>query len=72
MPWTKKAIDNEKGEFLTYLTTQEFARFLNVSLKTIKRWEQSGRLPEPAQRSKSGWGLYSPDQVTAILRERIS
>lgn len=71
MPWTDDSIKSEKGKYTDHLTTGELARFLGVALRTVHRWEASGKLPKPAQTTNLGWKLYSPTQVTEILRERI-
>lgn len=51
------------------MTLAELARFLGRDWKTLERWLKKGKLPEPVMRTSYGWRLWSPQQVTEILRQ---
>lgn len=63
-------VAEEKGEFKHHVTMIEFARVLGVDENTFKRQVKSGKIPAADSRSASGWRLWSPEQVTRVLRKR--
>jgi hypothetical protein len=62
-------VQEEKGEFQDHMTLGELTRYLRISESAMKRL--ATRHP-PARRSARGWGLWSPEQQTELLRERLS
>jgi predicted site-specific integrase-resolvase len=62
--------DKEKGEHISYATSGEFASTLGISMRTFSRWRSNGKVPEPASHTGHGWALWSPSQITEVLRRR--
>lgn len=46
-------------------TVKEFAEKIHVSPETARRWDRSGKLP--AKRNKSGYRIYTEDDITKAL-----
>lgn len=70
MPKPNRAL-TEKAAFPNHSTVADLSRFLGVSVQTLKRWQKSGKLMAPAERSISGWALWSPEQAREMLN-RVS
>lgn len=45
---------------------KDIANLLDVSVKTIKNWEQKGYLPNP-RRNKWGWRVYSEKEKELVM-----
>jgi len=50
-----------------YLTSAPVAERLGVSVKTVSRWANEGRLAH--QRTLGGHRRYDPDQIDRLARE---
>ncbi len=50
-----------------YLTPTQVAERLGVSVKTVSRWANEGRLAH--QRTLGGHRRYDPDQIDRLARE---
>lgn len=57
--------------FKDHHTVSEMASFLGVSGRTVERWYVAGTIPAPAKVTDDGWKLWSPAQVTEILRREL-
>jgi len=53
---------------ITY-TVSEFAKELGLSVKTIQRWDRSGKL-KPIARTPSNRRLYTSDQLDGLLNKK--
>jgi excisionase family DNA binding protein len=49
----------------THLTTQQAAKYLGVSIRTLYRWEDSGLLKP--RRTPGGHRRYSREDIDALL-----
>lgn len=59
----------EKGEkYKDFLTVGELAAELGRTPRSIQKWEEKGYIDPPKVRAKSGWRLYSPEEVAEIKR----
>ena len=56
----------EQPQQVLGLTISEAARFLGVSLSTVRRWSDAGVLP--SYRTPGGQRRYSREQLEAFLR----
>lgn len=69
----KRRVANEKGpDRQNWMTSSEFAKYLGVNARTFRRWQQHHKIPEPAARTASGYGIWSPGQQRKVLQERVS
>ena len=50
-----------------YLTSTQVCQLLDISMKTLYLWEQSGKIPK-LQRDRRGWRIFPPKQIEAIRR----
>ena len=48
------------------MTISEVARQLGVSAKTIRRWEEAGKVPA-AKKDWRGWRVYLPKDVARLV-----
>lgn len=46
----------------------QLAERMELSARTLQKWEVEGVLPECAYRTKAGWRLYTEDQVEVAVR----
>jgi hypothetical protein len=53
-----------------WLTSTEMAAKFGVNPRTFRRWQESGYVPPPADRTHCGYGLWSPDQQRALIKKR--
>lgn len=70
-PGRREQLLREKGDHPTSRTSGELCTLLTMSESTFKRARKSGRIPEPAYHSVSGWPLWSAEQVRTLLQKRI-
>jgi len=63
-------LQREKADHPTARTAGELQRLLGISHSTFKRWVRSGEIPAAAYHSVSGWPLWSPEQVKALITKR--
>jgi excisionase family DNA binding protein len=70
--WTLNTIDpeNNEDERLTLLTAREAAEYLRVSLSTLRRMEQRGRLS--SLRTPGGHRRYTLHMLNACLAYEIA
>lgn len=69
----KDRLKREKGpKRQNWLTSTELAARIGVSSRQFRRLQHKGYIPAPDKRTVSGWGLWSPDQVRAIIRKRAA
>ena len=54
-----------------YYTVNEVAEKVNLSAKTLIRWEKNGKL-KPAKRDFKGWRAYTEEDVQNILDIRYA
>ncbi len=47
------------------ITITEVAEQLGISVKTIMRWEKSGKIRK-ARRDWRGWRVYAPEEITEL------
>lgn len=47
------------------LTVTEVAEQIGVSVKTILRWEKSGKIKK-ARRDWRGWRVYAPEDISEL------
>jgi excisionase family DNA binding protein len=47
-------------------TITEAARVVGVSAKTIRRWEEAGKVPA-AKKDWRGWRVYFPEDVERLV-----
>lgn len=67
----KQRVKREKGpDRQNWMTSGEFAKYLGVSPRWFRRMQQKGTVPEPAARTDSGYGLWSPEQQAETLRKK--
>lgn len=45
----------------------DLAKFLEVNPRTIKNWENEGKIPK-ARRNKFGWRVYTQAEMEAIKK----
>jgi hypothetical protein len=64
-------MNDERGEFRGYMTSGELSSFLGISPRVMRDRRLRGKIPEPAQRTPNGWGLWSPDQCTVLLDQEL-
>lgn len=65
-------VDVEKGDdYRNHFTVGQLAAYLNVTTRTVRRWVSEGKIPQPADRSPTGWSLWTPDQARQILDWRL-
>ena len=50
-------------------TIKEFAKAINVSPETVRRWDRSGKFP-CTQRTKSGYRVYTEEDVINVLSDK--
>ena len=50
----------------SYLTIGEVAKLIGRSTQTIKRWEDTGKIPQSTRQKSNNWRIYSPSDVEAI------
>jgi len=48
------------------MTVTEAARKVGVSAKTIRRWEEAGKVPQ-AKKDWRGWRVYFPKDVERLV-----
>jgi len=62
-----KGMENEKDQLQGNgrLTITELAQHLGVSVKTILRWEKSGKIRK-APRDWRGWRVYAPNDLEQL------
>jgi DNA-binding transcriptional MerR regulator len=58
---TNRADDNK-------LTTEQVAKILGVSKRTLKTWLQHGKVPEPPRNPENNYRLWTLNDVDAIRR----
>ncbi len=63
-------------DFLTkdtdvYYTVHEFADIVGVCEKTVRRWDESGKI-KCHHRTSSGYRVYSEDEVKKVLENKKS
>lgn len=49
------------------MTITQAARLVGVSAKTIRRWEDAGKVPT-ARKDWRGWRVYFPEDVERLAR----
>lgn len=54
---------------MTWLTTQQVAGRLNVTVRTVERWRESGVLV-PAQRTRGNHSRYTEEQICEFQQKR--
>lgn len=54
---------------MTFLTTQDVAAELEVTIRTVERWRESGYF-KPDKRTPGGHSRYSKEQVTCLKLQR--
>lgn len=65
----KERVRREKGpDRQNWMTSAEMVRYLNIDPRTFRRWQSTNKVPPPAARTESGYGLWSPDQQRLILK----
>lgn len=52
-----------------YYKISEFAKKINVSIKTLQLWDEQGKL-KPHHRTPGGQRVYSEDQIEEYFRSR--
>lgn len=67
----REQVLEEKGDLRNHSLSGEFRRTLGVSEATWKRLRKNGTIPDPVAYTTSGWGLWSPEQVTEAIRKRV-
>ena len=50
-----------------HFTIQNLAEQLEVSVKTLKKWEQQSKIPQ-ARRTPFGWRVYTKQELDKIER----
>jgi DNA-binding transcriptional MerR regulator len=50
------------------LTTEQVAKILGVSKRTLKTWLQIGKVPEPPRNPENNYRIWSLNDVDAIRR----
>jgi DNA-binding transcriptional MerR regulator len=50
------------------ITTEQVAKILGVSKKTLKTWLQNGKVPEPDRNPKNNYRIWTLADVDAIRR----
>jgi DNA-binding transcriptional MerR regulator len=50
------------------ITTEQVAKILGISKKTLKTWLQSGKVPEPDRNPKNNYRIWTLADVDAIRR----
>ena len=51
-----------------YMTRKEVCEFFSISVSTLRRWLETGRLPQPIQISERRQ-LFKEDEIVEWLRE---
>jgi len=67
----KQWIAEEKGPYQDHMTSGELCIYLNINPRTLREWKKKPWFPPPEVITAKGWGLWSPDQQTALLRRRL-
>jgi DNA-binding transcriptional MerR regulator len=49
-----------------YLKTRQVAELLGVSLNTVYRWLQNGKIDEPMREPNSNYRLWTPEDIERI------
>jgi predicted DNA-binding transcriptional regulator AlpA len=50
------------------ITTEQVAKILGISKKTLKTWLQNGKVPEPDRNPKNNYRIWTLTDVDAIRR----
>ena len=50
------------------VTTEQVAKILGVSKRTLKTWLQNGKVPEPARNPKNNYRIWTLADVDALRR----
>jgi DNA-binding transcriptional MerR regulator len=50
------------------LTTEQVAKILGISKRTLKTWLQNGKVPEPPRNPVNNYRIWSLNDVDAIRR----
>ncbi|RLA47847.1 MAG: MerR family DNA-binding transcriptional regulator [Gammaproteobacteria bacterium] len=51
-----------------YLTIGEVSKLIGRSTQTIKRWEDTNKIPASTRQQSNNWRIYSPNDVDAIKK----
>lgn len=51
---------------MDYLKIGEVAKLIGRSAQTIKRWEDTGKIPQSTRQKSNNWRIYSPSDVETI------
>ena len=57
-----------KGKKITLFTISDLANALGRETVTIRKWENLGFIPRAAMRTKSGFRLYTKDEIEILVR----
>ena len=69
----QERVQREKGkDRQSWLTSTEFCAYLGINPRRFRRWRDSGRIPEPAARTSSGYGLWSPTQQQEVAQKELT
>ena len=50
------------------VTTEQVAKILGVSKRTLKTWLQTGKIPEPPRNPKNNYRVWTLPDVEALRR----
>jgi DNA-binding transcriptional MerR regulator len=50
------------------VTTEQVAKILGVSKRTLKTWLQTGKIPEPPRNPKNNYRVWTLPDVDALRR----
>jgi excisionase family DNA binding protein len=62
------AIRSDTRADLQTITTEQVAKILGVSKRTLKTWLQNGKVPEPQRNPKNNYRIWTLADVEAVRR----
>jgi excisionase family DNA binding protein len=62
------SIRSDSRADLQTITTEQVAKILGVSKRTLKTWLQTGKVPEPARNPRNNYRIWTLADVEAIRR----
>jgi excisionase family DNA binding protein len=62
------AIRSDSRADLQTITTEQVAKILGVSKRTLKTWLQTGKVPEPGRNPRNNYRIWTLADVEAVRR----